>query len=85
MERFRKTLPVELWVRCSGHAGHNRAFGEDARRFRETFSVMAHLKTSIVEVKAEENCLTHALVISIAKVQMIRIIRRIDNARRYIK
>jgi len=28
---------------------------------------MAHLKTSIVEVKAEENCLAHALVISIAK------------------
>jgi len=31
-------------------------------------SVMAHLKMSIVEVKAEENCLAHALVISIAKV-----------------
>jgi len=31
-------------------------------------SVMAHLKTSIVEVKADENCLAHALVISIAKV-----------------
>jgi len=30
---------------------------------------MAHLKTSIVEVKAEENCLAHALVISIAKVE----------------
>jgi len=30
---------------------------------------MAHLKTSIVEVKAEENCLAYALVISIAKVE----------------
>jgi len=29
---------------------------------------MAHLKRSIVEVKAEENCLAHALVIAIAKV-----------------
>jgi len=28
---------------------------------------MAHLKRSIVEVKAEENCLAHALIISIAK------------------
>ena len=29
---------------------------------------MAHLKRSIVEEKAEENCLAHALVIAIAKV-----------------
>ena len=32
-------------------------------------SVMANLKTSIVDVKAEENCLAHALIISIAKVE----------------
>jgi len=31
-------------------------------------SVTAHLKRSIVEVKAEVNCLAHALVIAIAKV-----------------
>jgi hypothetical protein len=31
-------------------------------------SVMAHLKKSIVEVKAETNCLAHALNIAIAKV-----------------
>jgi hypothetical protein len=30
---------------------------------------MAHLKKSIVEVKAEENCLAHALVIAMAKVK----------------
>jgi hypothetical protein len=29
---------------------------------------MAHLKGSIVEVKAAENCLAHALIIAIAKV-----------------
>jgi len=29
---------------------------------------MAHHKISIVEVKAEENCLAHALIIAIAKV-----------------
>ena len=33
------------------------------------FSTMAHLKKSIVEVKTEENCLAHALVIAIAKVE----------------
>jgi len=32
------------------------------------FSVMAHLKRSIVEVKAEENCLAHAPIITIARV-----------------
>ena len=31
-------------------------------------SVIAHLTSSIVEVKAEENCLTHALLIAIARV-----------------
>jgi hypothetical protein len=31
-------------------------------------SVMAHLKKIIVEVKAEQNCLAHALVIAIARV-----------------
>jgi len=31
-------------------------------------SVMAHLKRILVEVKAEENCLAHALIIAIARV-----------------
>ena len=31
-------------------------------------SVMAHLKKSIVQVKSETNCLSHALIIAIAKV-----------------
>jgi len=31
-------------------------------------SVMAHLKKSIVKVMAKENCLAHALVIAIARV-----------------
>jgi len=31
-------------------------------------SVMAHLKSSIVEVNAEENCLDHAVIIAIARV-----------------
>jgi len=33
-----------------------------------SLSVMSHLKSSIVEVKAEENCLAHALLIAIARV-----------------
>jgi hypothetical protein len=37
-------------------------------------AVMAHLKRSIIEVKAENNCLAHALVIAKAK---------IDNEHKY--
>jgi len=45
-------------------------FGKSAIKSRvRTLSVMAHLKTSIVEVKEEENCLSHAFVRSIAKVE----------------
>jgi len=45
-------------------------FGKRAIKSRSRpLSVMARLKTSIVEVKAEENCLAHALIISIAKVE----------------
>jgi len=45
-------------------------FGKSAIKSRgRPLSVMARLKTSIVEVKAEENCLAHALIISIAKVE----------------
>jgi hypothetical protein len=32
-------------------------------------SALAHLKRSIVEVKAEENCVAHALVIAEAKLK----------------
>ena len=43
-------------------------FGICAMRSKgRPLSVMAHLKQSIVEVKAEENCLAHALVIAIAR------------------
>jgi len=45
-------------------------FGKSAiKNTGRLLSVMAHLKTSIVEVEAEENCLARALVISIAKVE----------------
>ena len=61
-------------------------FGKCAIKSRgRPLSVMVHLKTSIVEVKAEENCLAHALVISIAKVEKMLIVRRIDKAGRYVK
>ena len=32
-------------------------------------SVMVHLKTSVVEVKTSENCLAHAILIAIAKLE----------------
>jgi hypothetical protein len=44
-------------------------FGKKALKTKgRPLSVMAHLKRSIVEVRAEENCLAHALLIAIAKV-----------------
>jgi len=44
-------------------------FGKHAITSRgRPLSVMAHLRRSIVEVKAEENCLAHALVTAIANV-----------------
>jgi hypothetical protein len=43
-------------------------FGRDGmKRKGRQLATMAHLKRSIVEVRAEENCLAHALVIAIAK------------------
>jgi hypothetical protein len=32
-----------------------------------SLSVMAHLKRSIIEVRAEQNCLAHALILAIAE------------------
>jgi hypothetical protein len=43
-------------------------FGGGVKTKGRTLSVMAHLNMSIVEVKAENNCLAHALIIAIAKV-----------------
>jgi len=43
-------------------------FGRGIKTRGRPFSVKAHLKECIVEVKAEENCLPHALIIAIAKV-----------------
>jgi len=44
-------------------------FGRVALKSRgRPLSVMAHLKKSIVELMAEENCLAHALLIAIARV-----------------
>jgi len=45
-------------------------FGKHAgKSMGRPLSTMAHLKRSIVEVKTEENCLAHALVIAKAKVE----------------
>jgi len=44
-------------------------FGTSEIKSRDRpLSVMAHLKRSIVEVQAEKNCLAHALIIAITKV-----------------
>jgi len=41
--------------------------GDGIKRKGRPLATMAHLKRSIVEVRAEENCLAHALIIAIAK------------------
>jgi len=44
-------------------------FGRFALKSRgRPLSVMAHLKRCFVKVKAEENCLAHAIIIAIARV-----------------
>jgi len=44
-------------------------FGNHAiKSMGRPLSVMAHLRHSIVEVKAEENCLAYALIIAISRV-----------------
>jgi hypothetical protein len=42
------------------------AFGRFVKTKGRPISVMAVIKTSIIEVKAETNCLAHALIIAIA-------------------
>ena len=44
-------------------------FGRGMKSKGRPLSVMAHLKTSVVEVKAAENCLVHAIIIAIAKAE----------------
>ena len=46
-------------------------FGRGIKSRGRPLSVMTHLKTSVVEVKASENYLTHAIIIAIAKVQYV--------------
>jgi hypothetical protein len=44
-------------------------FGKKALKTKgRPLSVIAHLKKSIVEVRDEEHCLAHAIIIAIAKV-----------------
>ena len=45
-------------------------FGKRAIKSRDRpLSVMAHLKTSVVVVNTSENCLAHAIIIAIAKLE----------------
>ena len=65
-------------------------FGRVALKSRgKPLPVMAHLKRSIVEVKAEENCLAHALIIAIARVDndatmlIVKVRRYVQSSKRY--
>ena len=44
--------------------------GNGIKTLGRPISVMAHLKKSIVQVKTETNCLAHALIIAIEKLNM---------------
>ena len=44
------------------------SFGRGIKTKGRPLTIIAHLKRSIVQVKAEENCLAHALKIAIARV-----------------
>ena len=44
-------------------------FGNGIKTKGRPLSVMAHLKRSIVEIKATDNCLAHAFIIAIASVE----------------
>jgi hypothetical protein len=60
------------------------AFGRVAMKTKgRPLAVMAHLKRSIVEVRAEENCLAHALIIAIARFKKIQITIRIAKDKEY--
>jgi hypothetical protein len=43
-------------------------FGRGIKTKGRPLSVMAHLKRSIIEVKAEQICLAHAIIVTIAKI-----------------
>jgi len=43
-------------------------FGRGIKTRGRPLSVMAHLKRSIIEVKAETDCLAHALIIATARI-----------------
>ena len=44
-------------------------FGRAIKNKGRPLLVMAQLKRSVVEIKAEHNCMAHALIIAIAKVE----------------
>jgi hypothetical protein len=43
-------------------------FGEGIKTKARILSVMAHVKRSIIEIRAEQNCLAHATIVAITKI-----------------
>ena len=59
-------------------------FGKRAIKSKGSpLSVMAHLKRSLVEVKAIENCLAHALIIAIAEAENDPVYKAYRQGKRY--
>jgi NADH:ubiquinone oxidoreductase subunit K len=60
-------------------------FGKRAIKSRgRPLSVMAHLKRSVLEVKAAENCLALAIIIAIQKWKMTQNIKHIGKVERHV-
>jgi hypothetical protein len=62
--RFNAVVPLTIVVH---RVDMPVSFGRVVKSKGRQLSVMAHIKKIIIEVKAETNCLAHALVIAIAK------------------
>ena len=57
-------------------------FGRRMKSRGRPLSVMAHLKRSVEEVKASENCLSHSIIIAIQNWKIILIIKHMCKLER---
>jgi len=60
-------------------------FGKVVKSKGRPLSVMAHAKHSIINVKAETNCLAYALIIAIERLQRIRITNHLSTEIRFVQ
>jgi len=77
LENVWKSRPDENQIQSHGQIGRHSfripvCFGRTALRTKgRSLANMAHLKSSIIEIRAEHNCLAHALITAIAKMNKV--------------